>query len=199
MVYSGTVLVSGKIEAIVVKTGMETELGKIASSVDTDEEPQTPLQMKVKKVSKFISYVAAFLVAFVLVYGVINNYDTLNIVMLCISMIVASVPECLPIAITATLSIGVGQMAKKKSIVRNLAAIETLGATEVICTDKTGTLTKNQMEVISIYANNHILFKEDVLKNNKLLEILYYANSAYLSEDNKYTGDSVDVALKKLH
>ena len=196
MVYSGTVLVSGKVEAIVVKTGMETELGKIASSVDTDEEPQTPLQMKVKKVSKFISYVAAFLVAFVLVYGVINNYDTLNIVMLCISMIVASVPECLPIAITATLSIGVGQMAKKKSIVRNLAAIETLGATEVICTDKTGTLTKNQMEVISIYANNSILFKEDVLKNNKLLETLYYANGAYLSEDNKYTGDSVDVALK---
>lgn len=196
MVYSGTVLVAGKVEAIVVKTGMETELGKIASSVDTDEEPQTPLQMKVKKVSKFISYVAAFLVAFVLVYGVINNYDTLNIVMLCISMIVASVPECLPIAITATLSIGVGQMAKKKSIVRNLAAIETLGATEVICTDKTGTLTKNQLEVISIYANNSILFKEDVLKNSKLLEILYYANSAYLSEDNKYTGDSVDVALK---
>ena len=196
MVYSGTVLVSGKVEAIVVKTGMETELGKIASSVDTDEEPQTPLQMKVNKVSKFISYVAAFLVAFVLVYGVINNYDTLNIVMLCISMIVASVPECLPIAITATLSIGVSQMAKKKSIVRNLAAIETLGATEVICTDKTGTLTKNQMEVISIYANNNILFKEDVLKNSKLLEILYYANGAYLSEDNKYTGDSVDVALK---
>lgn len=196
MVYSGTVLVAGKVEAIVVKTGMETELGKIASSVDTDEEPQTPLQMKVNKVSKFISYVAAFLVAFVLVYGVINNYDTLNIVMLCISMIVASVPECLPIAITATLSIGVGQMAKKKSIVRNLAAIETLGATEVICTDKTGTLTKNQMEVISIYANNSILFKEDVLKNSKLLETLYYANGAYLSEDNKYTGDSVDVALK---
>lgn len=196
MVYSGTVLTTGKVEAIVVKTGMNTELGKIASTVDTDVEPITPLQLKVKKVSKFISFVAAFLVAFVLIYGVINNYDTLNIVMLCISMIVASVPECLPIAITATLSIGVGQMAKKKSIVRNLAAIETLGATEVICTDKTGTLTKNKMEVISIYSDNKTLSKEDVLKNDKLLNILYYANSAYLNEDNKYIGDSVDVALK---
>lgn len=196
MVYSGTILTTGKVEAIVVKTGMNTELGKIASTVDTDVEPITPLQLKVKKVSKFISFVAAFLVAFVLIYGVINNYDTLNIVMLCISMIVASVPECLPIAITATLSIGVGQMAKKKSIVRNLAAIETLGATEVICTDKTGTLTKNKMEVISIYSDNKTLSKEDVLKNDKLLNILYYANSAYLNEDNKYIGDSVDVALK---
>jgi Ca2+-transporting ATPase len=196
MVYSGTVLTTGKVEAIVVKTGMDTELGKIASTVDTDVEPVTPLQLKVKKVSKFISFVAAFLVAFVLIYGVINNYDTLNIVMLCISMIVASVPECLPIAITATLSIGVGQMAKKKSIVRNLAAIETLGATEIICTDKTGTLTKNKMEVISIYSDNKTLSKKEVLKNDKLLNILYYANSAYLNEDNKYIGDSVDVALK---
>ena len=196
MLYSGTVLVSGKVDAIVVKTGMNTELGKIASSVDTDAEPVTPLQMKVKKVSKFISFVAAFLVFFVLIYGVINNYSTLNIVMLCISMIVASVPECLPIAITATLSIGVSQMAKKKSIVRNLAAIETLGATEVICTDKTGTLTKNQMEVIKLYTNNKELQKEDAQKNKMLVEPLFYANSAYLNEDNIYTGDSVDVALK---
>lgn len=196
MLYSGTILVSGKVDAIVVKTGMTTELGKIASSVDTDAEPVTPLQMKVKKVSKFISFVAAFLVFFVLIYGVINNYDTLNIVMLCISMIVASVPECLPIAITATLSIGVSQMAKKKSIVRNLAAIETLGATEVICTDKTGTLTKNQMEVINVYANNKELKIEDVKENKMLVEPMFYANGAYLNEDNFYTGDSVDVALK---
>lgn len=196
MLYSGTILVNGKVDAIVVKTGMQTELGKIASSVDTDVEPITPLQMKVKKVSKFISFVAAFLVFFVLVYGVINNYDTLNIVMLCISMIVASVPECLPIAITATLSIGVSQMAKKKSIVRNLAAIETLGATEVICTDKTGTLTKNQMEVIKVYANSHELTKNDAKENKMLIGPFYYANSAYLNADDVYTGDSVDVALK---
>ena len=123
MVFSGTVLVSGKIEAIVTNIGMETELGKIASAIDTDVEPLTPLQVKVNKVSRFILYIAVCLITFVLIFSIIKGYDFLTIAMLCISMIVASVPECLPIAITSTLSIGVSQMAKKKSIVRNLAAI----------------------------------------------------------------------------
>ncbi len=112
--------------------------------------------------------------------------------MLCISMIVASVPECLPIAITATLSIGVSQMAKKKSIVRNLAAIETLGATEVICTDKTGTLTKNKMEVVKVYSSlEEVNEINDTFKN-----IISFCNTAVLNEDNEFIGDSVDVALK---
>lgn len=100
MVYSGTILVAGKIEAVVTDTGMNTELGKIASTLDSKEEPITPLQVKVNKISTFISCVAAILVAFVLCYGLIMDYTLLNVVMLCISMIVASVPECLPIAIT---------------------------------------------------------------------------------------------------
>lgn len=192
MVYSGTILVSGKIEAVVTAIGMDTELGKIASIVDSDVEPLTPLQMKVARVSKFILFVACILIFFVLVYSVINNYSFLTIAMLCISMIVASVPECLPIAITATLSIGVSQMAKKKSIVRNLAAIETLGATEVICTDKTGTLTKNKMEVVKIYSS----LKEVNEVNNTFKNIISSCNTAVLNEDGIYIGDSVDVALK---
>ena len=192
MIYSGTVLVSGKIEAIVTAIGMETELGKIASYMDNDEEPLTPLQKKVEKVSKFILLVATILIIFVLIYSIINNYDILTICMLCISMIVASVPECLPIAITATLSIGVNEMAKKKSIVRNLAAIETLGATEVICTDKTGTLTKNKMEVDKIYES----FKEITNVEGIFSDIILYCNSSMLDENNEYIGDSVDVALK---
>ena len=192
MVYSGTILVSGKIEAVVTAIGMDTELGKIASIVDSDVEPLTPLQMKVARVSKFILFVACILISFVLIYSVINNYSFLTIAMLCISMIVASVPECLPIAITATLSIGVSQMAKKKSIVRNLAAIETLGATEVICTDKTGTLTKNKMEVVKVYSSLKEVDKiDDTFKN-----IVYFCNTAVLNEDGNYIGDSVDVALK---
>ena len=192
MVYSGTILVSGKIEAVVTAIGMDTELGKIASIVDSDVEPLTPLQMKVARVSKFILFVACILIFFVLVYSVINNYSFLTIAMLCISMIVASVPECLPIAITATLSIGVSQMANKKSIGRNLAAIETLGATEVICTDKTGTLTKNKMEVVKVYSSlNEVNEVNDVFKN-----IISFCNTAVLNEDGNYIGDSVDVALK---
>ena len=93
MVYSGTVVTAGKIEAIVVDIGMNTELGKIAGILDTKEEPITPLQMKVAKVTRFITGVAGVLVVFVLIYGLINDYTVLNLVMLCISMIVASVPE----------------------------------------------------------------------------------------------------------
>ena len=196
MVYSGTVLTAGKIEAIVINTGMNTELGKIAGVLDTKEEPITPLQLKVAKVSRFITCIAFILIAFVLVYGLINHYTFLNIVMLCISMVVASVPESLTIAITATLSIGVSGMAKKKSIVRNLAAIETLGATEVICTDKTGTLTENKMRITKIYTDSKDIPLENLKDYPILIGIMDGANSATLTDDGKYTGDAVDVAIK---
>ena len=196
MVYSGTVVTAGKIEAVVITTGMNTELGKIAGALDTKEEPVTPLQMKVAKVSKFITGVAAILIAFVLIYGIINHYTVLNIIMLCISMVVASVPESLTIAITATLSIGVSQMAKKKSIVKNLAAIETLGATEVICTDKTGTLTENQMHITKIYTDEKEIALTDLKNYQTLINIMDGSNSATLSDNGKYTGDAVDVAIK---
>lgn len=197
MVYSGTILVAGKIEAVVTNTGMNTELGKIASTLDSKEEPITPLQVKVNKISTFISCVAAILVAFVLCYGLIMDYTLLNVVMLCISMIVASVPECLPIAITATLSIGVSQMAKKKSIVRNLAAIETLGATEVICTDKTGTLTTNQMEILKVYTNGNLIPLEDIKNYQTFINIMLCCNNSTKDDDGKYRGDAVEVALNQ--
>ncbi len=197
MIYSGTVLVSGKIEAIVTAIGMDTELGKIAAVMDTKEEPVTPLQKKVQKISRFITIVACILITFVLVYGIMNDYDLLSLIMLSISMIVASVPECLPIAITATLSIGVSQMAKKKSIVRNLAAIETLGATEVICTDKTGTLTENKMQVEKVVINNDELEIKQLENHPLFSEIIHYCNTAVLDENGNYSGDAVDVALKE--
>ena len=194
MIYSGTILVSGKIEAIITETGMDTELGKIASTIDNEDEPITPLEVKVKKISTFISGIAAFLVAFVLCYGLVMDYSLLNVIILCISMIVASVPECLPIAITATLSIGVSEMAKKKSIVRNLAAIETLGATEIICTDKTGTLTTNKMEVMKVFINNNFIEIKDIKEYENLIDTMVLCNNAN-KENNKYYGDAVEVAL----
>ena len=196
MIYSGTVVTAGKIEAMVVNTGMNTELGKIAGAIDTKEEPITPLQMKVAKVSRFITGVAFILIAFVLLYGLINHYTFLNIVMLCISMVVASVPESLTIAITATLSIGVSQMAKKKSIVKNLAAIETLGATEVICTDKTGTLTENKMHLTKIYTDEKEMPLNELKNYQTLIDVMDGSNSATLSDNGSYTGDAVDVAIK---
>lgn len=196
MVYSGTILVSGKVEALVTAIGMDTELGKIASSMDTKEEPLTPLQIKVEKISRFITIVASILIVFVLIYGLLNQYDAMNLIMLCISMIVASVPECLPVAITATLSIGVNQMAKKNSIVRNLAAIETLGSTEVICTDKTGTLTENKMKVVKVFTEFGEMSLSDINNHFMLSQIIENCSAAVMGQDGVYTGDSVDVALK---
>ncbi len=197
MIYAGTSIASGKITAVVVNTGMQTEMGKIAKTINTDKEPLTSLQIKVKKISSFISMVAIFLIIFVLGYSLIKDYDLLTVIMLCISMIVASVPECLPVAITATLSIGVSQMAKKKTIVRNLAAIETLGATEIICTDKTGTLTENKMEILSIYKDHQEFLAKDykAITSDYLLSVMALCNTIHKDIANHLYGDSVDIAL----
>ena len=197
MVYAGTNLVSGKVVTVVVATSMQTEIGRIAKAINTSEEPTTSLQVKVKKVSTFITMVAILLVIFVLVFSIIKDYDMLTIVMLCISMIVASVPECLPIAITSTLMIGVKAMAKKKTVVRNMAAIETLGATEIICTDKTGTLTLNQMEVVSCYFNLEDTNFDDFAptKDSVVSLILALCNTSTKNKKGEYVGDAVDVAL----
>lgn len=201
MIYSGTNIINGKAKALVVKIGDDTELGKIAQNLNKEKQAPTPLQIKVGKVSKFITYVAIFLVIFVLVYGIINDNTFITIVMLCISMIVAAVPECLPIAITSTLLVGAKQMAKKKAIVKQLAAIETLGATDIICSDKTGTLTTNEMTLVRIYEPNKIILnpREEINKNSNLIKIIELCNNAY--EDSKkkniYYGDSVEIAFLK--
>ncbi len=197
MIFAGTSLVTGKIVAVITSTGMATEMGKIASSLNKNEEPITPLQVKVKKISTFISILAIFLVAFVLIFGMIKDYDVLSLIMLSISMIVASVPESLPIAITATLSIGVSAMAKKKAVVRNMAAIETLGATEIICSDKTGTITTNQMEVIRLFVNNQDYQPDDFDFQHYpfFVRIMGLCNNTVLDENKKYYGDAVEVAV----
>ena len=196
MVFAGTNVVTGKIVAVVINIGMDTQMGLIADSLNKSEEPVTPLQVKVKKISTFISILAIFLVAFVLIFGIIQDYDVLSLIMLAISMIVASVPESLPIAITATLSIGVNTMAKKKAVVRNMAAIETLGSTEIICSDKTGTITTNQMEVIELYVNGKNYDKEEFSFQEHLeaLYIMGLCNNAVLDSHKEYYGDALEVA-----
>jgi len=201
MIFSGTNVANGRIEAIVVATGMNTEIGAIARDLDKKEVALTPLQVKVNKVSKFITAVASILIAGTLCYGLVMQLDVLAIIMLCISMVLASVPEVLPIAITATLTIGVQQMAKKKTIVKQLAAIETLGATQIICSDKTGTITTNQMTLVEIFANDKKYL--DIKSKKKELEmldiILALCNDTEHDQKNKndYIGDPVEIALSK--
>lgn len=201
ILFSGTSIVNGRTEAIVIFTGMDTELGKIAGTLDKAEEALTPLQMKIKKVSGFITVIACILVAITLCYGLVLKKDALSIIMLCISMILASVPEVLPVSITATLTIGVEQMAKKKTVVKQLSAIETLGSTQIICSDKTGTITTNQMTLVEIYANEKKYI--DIKKNYKELDIcnhiLGLCNDTVSDSKNKgeFMGDPVEIALSK--
>ena len=201
IVFSGTSVVNGRIEAVIVRTGMDTELGKIAGRLDTKEEEMTPLQMKVKKVSGFITVVACILIAGTLCYGLIKGLDAISIIMLCISMVLASVPEVLPVSITATLTIGVQQMAKKKTIVKQMSAIETLGATQIICSDKTGTITTNVMTLVEIFANDkkYLNVKQNHAELSMLNKILGLCNDT--EENNKikgeFIGDPVEIALSK--
>ncbi len=201
MIYSGTCISNGHLEAVVVATAMNTEIGSIARNLDQKDEALTPLQVKVKKVSGFITVVACILIALTLCYGIVKNLPTMSIIMLCISMILASVPEVLPKSITATLTIGVQQMAKRKTIVKQMAAIETLGATQIICSDKTGTITTNQMTLVEIYANEKIYLN---VKSNKynldmLEHILALANNTEhnAKDRSEFIGDPVEIALSK--
>ncbi len=201
ILFSGTSVVNGRSEAIVVLTGMDTELGKIAGTIDKAEEQLTPLQMKIKKVSGFIMVIACLLVAGTLCYGLAMKKDALSIIMLMISMVLASVPEVLPVSITATLTIGVEQMAKKKTIVKQLSAIETLGATQIICSDKTGTITTNQMTLVEIFANekSYINIKQYYKELDMCNHILGLCNDTEEDVLNKgeFIGDPVEIALSK--
>jgi len=201
MIFSGTNLANGRVEAIVVATGMDTEIGAIARDLDKKEATLTPLQVKVTKVSRFITVIASILIAGTLCYGLLRNLDAISIIMLCISMVLASVPEILPVAITATLTIGVQQMAKKKTIVKQLAAIETLGATQIICSDKTGTITTNQLTLVELFANDKKYL--DIKSKKKELEmldmILALCNDTEHDQKSKseFIGDPVEIALSK--
>lgn len=201
MVFSGTSIVNGKVEAIVVCTGMDTEIGSIAGSLNKKEETLTPLQVKVKKVSSFITVIACVLIALTLCYGLIKELNAISIIMLCISMVLASVPEVLPVSITATLTIGVQQMSKRKTVVKQLAAIETLGATQIVCSDKTGTITTNQMTVVEIFANEKTYLdvksnKEDLAMINNIMA-LCNDNEADVKRKGEFIGDPVEIALSK--
>ncbi|HIK02631.1 TPA: cation-translocating P-type ATPase [archaeon] len=146
LVYSGTIVTRGKASAVVYSTGMGTEFGKIAALVQEDTK-ETPLQKKLEKVGKTIGIVMIGIAIIVFALGVLRGTDTVTMILTSISLAVAAVPEGLPAVVTITLALGLMIMAKSNAVVRKLSAVETLGSTTVICSDKTGTLTKNEMTV----------------------------------------------------
>ena len=154
MVFSGTSVAAGTGQAVVVATAMKTELGRIASLIeDAAGDQDTPLQRKLDSVGRILVWAALGVVALVFVLGLLRGTELLELFMTSVSLAVAAVPEGLPAVVTVALSLGVSRMARRRALVRRLAAVETLGSTNVICTDKTGTLTVGEMTARALYVD----------------------------------------------
>jgi Ca2+-transporting ATPase len=155
MAFMGTVVVNGRAKGIVVDTGSKTVLGQIAREVKELSVTQTPLQQKIVKFSHFIGLLVLGSAAAIFIFGSFLGMTIAEIFKIAVAASVAAIPEGLPIVVTITMAIGISRMAKRNAIIRNLPAVETLGSTTVICSDKTGTLTKNEMTVKAIYDGHH--------------------------------------------
>ena len=150
MAFANTIVVNGHAEAIVTETGMNTKVGQIAKMIITNEAPETPIQRKLGEVGKTLGIACLCICAFIFVIGILKKIEPVEMFMTSVGLAVAAIPEGLPAIVTIMLSIGVTRMAKKNSIVRKLPAVETLGSSSVICSDKTGTLTQNKMKVTKV-------------------------------------------------
>lgn len=156
MAYSSTVVSSGRGKAVVMATGMSTEVGKIAQLIKESREKQTPLQKKLRNLGKYLTAGVVIIAVVVFLAGIFSGQNASDMLLMAIALAVAAIPEGLPAVITISLAIGVQQMIKRNVLVRKLPSVETLGCVDVICTDKTGTLTHNQMTVTKIWTNNTI-------------------------------------------
>ena len=156
MVFSSTIVVNGHGEAIVTETGMDTKVGKIAKMIITDESPQTPIQKKLADVGKTLGIGCIIICISIFIIGIFKKISPMEMFMTSVGLAVAAIPEGLPAIVTIMLSIGVTKMAKKNSIIRKLPAVETLGSSSVICSDKTGTLTQNKMKVVEIVTSSNL-------------------------------------------
>ena len=154
MVFMGSTVVNGHAKVVVTEIGMHTKVGKIANMIIENEAPETPIQKKLNQVGKLLGVVCLMICLVIFVIGIIKKIPPMEMFMTSVGLAVAAIPEGLPAIVTIMLSIGVTKMAKRNSIIRKLPAVETLGSSNVICSDKTGTLTQNKMKVVEIKAEN---------------------------------------------
>ncbi|GGN49447.1 cation-translocating P-type ATPase [Oceanobacillus indicireducens] len=217
MAFMGTLVTKGQGIGIVTRTGMQTEMGKIASLIMTTKKIMTPLERKLAELGKVLIIVAFLLTALVVILGILQGRPLYHMVLAGVSLAVAAIPEGLPAIVTVALSLGVQRMIKRKAIVRKLSSVETLGSASVICSDKTGTMTENQMTVKKLYLNGEFLHltgegyqvNGEILNGDQTVDgdhpnldaMLRYGilcNQANLKlQDGQYTidGDPVDGAL----
>lgn len=197
MGYQNSNVTYGRGTGVVTNTGMYTEVGKIADMLANADESQTPLKQSLEQLSKSLTYliVAIALVTF-LVSVFIRGEQPLEGLMVAIALAVAAIPEGLPAIVTILLSLGTTTLAKRNSIVRKLPAVETLGSTEIIASDKTGTLTMNQMTVEKVYTNGQLQSADTELgADNTTLRIMNFANDTKVDPDGKLIGDPTETAL----
>lgn len=194
MVYFGSSVSYGRGLGVVAATGMSTEVGKIASHISSNESQQTPLQKKLGEMTKYLT-IAIIAVSIIIFFaGVIQGQKYLDMFLTAISLAVAAIPEGLPAVITIVLALGVQKMAKRNAIIRKLSAVETLGCTEIICSDKTGTLTQNKMTVTEIYIDGKIVKVEDLAPDTGSTEL--FIDSLVLCNDSKVSrSDSGSIAF----
>jgi Ca2+-transporting ATPase len=202
MGFKGTTVITGKGKGVVVGTGLNTALGDIAKILSEMEEEPTPLQKDLERLGKQLTYVILSLVAILLFIGIIQGREFFDMFLTAVSLAVAAIPEGLPTVITILLALGVQEMAKRKAIVRKLSAVEALGATSVICTDKTGTLTENKMDLVKVVLPYGKLIDKSNYQENKeeikeILETAFLASSVRITHDGNYIGDALDVAIYK--
>jgi Ca2+-transporting ATPase len=157
MAFSGTIVTQGRGKAVVVATGMETEVGKIAKLIEETEKVETPIQKRTFALSKKLGLLAVFASGLTLAIGLLRAFEFYEIFLFALASAVSSIPEGLPAVMTITLAVGVNRMAKRNAIIRKLQAVDTLGSATAICTDKTGTLTTNQMTVRKIFVDNSMV------------------------------------------
>ncbi|APM38371.1 calcium-translocating P-type ATPase, PMCA-type [Clostridium kluyveri] len=201
MAFMSTLVTYGRGVGVVVAAGMDTEIGKIAKMLHDDSKNLTPLQKKLAQLGKMLGFVVLIICILMFFVAVIQKRDLFEMFLTAISLAVAAIPEGLPAMVTIVLAVGVQRMIKKNAIVRKLPAIETLGSVNIICSDKTGTLTQNKMTVTKFYADDTL---DNILKldaNNfihkRLIENMVLCNDATYSEDSQ-TGDPTEIALLEL-
>ncbi len=190
MVYAGTHITAGRGLAVVVSTGVRNEIGKIANLATTTVQPKTQLELRITQFGRYLVFAALIVFGLVVAIGLWRGIAFSQIFMIAISQMVSLVPEGLPVAMTIALAVGVQRMARRGTIVRKLAAVETLGSTTVICSDKTGTLTRNEMAVTTIYLPSR--------KREITVTGVGYVPEGYFVDGDQRLAQNFDTALQKL-
>ena len=196
LAFAGTFVTYGRATGVVVDIGNNTETGKISESIRSAEELETPLTQKLSALSKLLLYIIGGLAALTFVVGIIQKYPIVDMFMISVSLLVSAIPEGLPAALTMILSIGMKRMAKKNVIIRKLPVVETLGSTTIICSDKTGTLTENQMTVTEVVAggNSYTISGDGYLAKG---QINYRGSLNFFDSDTGYdiNDDSIIISM----